>query len=203
MDHFYHGIHGFFGFENFYKSMVEHFESGARFVELGTYRGTSLAYLVVEIINSGKDIDVTCVDLFGLEHLRCHTYPELYDDFRKAMEPIWGTFTVLRMDSLEAVQEFDDGSLDMVFIDTSHLYEPCKAEIVAYLPKLKPGGILAGHDWHMDGVNTAVCECLPNDIHVSYVTWWYQIPGGEKPFVPEYGIKIDCTNPVRWPTGEC
>lgn len=56
-----------------------------------------------------------------------------------------------------------DASIDFVFIDADHSYEGCKADINLWLPKLKPNGLLCGHDYdHPDfpkfGVKRAVDE---------------------------------------------
>lgn len=58
---------------------------------------------------------------------------------------------ILRKTSAEAVKEFKDGSLDFVYIDAQHHYEAVKEDIALWLPKVKKGGILAGHDY-MDGM---------------------------------------------------
>jgi predicted alpha/beta hydrolase family esterase len=52
--------------------------------------------------------------------------------------------------------------LDFVFIDADHKYESVKADIAAWLPKVRPGGHIAGHDYHSDwpGVQKAVDEVL-------------------------------------------
>jgi hypothetical protein len=41
---------------------------------------------------------------------------------------------------------FDDHSLDAVFVDGSHLYDDVKRDIEAWMPKVRKGGILFGHD---------------------------------------------------------
>ena len=47
-------------------------------------------------------------------------------------------------------------SVDLVFIDADHGYIGCSADIREYTPKVKPGGILSGHDIDYPGVNSAV-----------------------------------------------
>ena len=68
--------------------------------------------------------------------------------------------TVRQMDSVEAAKTVDDGSLDFVFIDADHSYEGCKADIEAWTPKVRKGGLVSGHDYadHWPGVQKAVKE---------------------------------------------
>ena len=68
---------------------------------------------------------------------------------------------VLRMTSLEAAKEFKDGSLDFVFLDGDHSYEGVKSDIEAWWPKVRPRGMLCGHDYREErnyGVIQAVTE---------------------------------------------
>lgn len=51
-----------------------------------------------------------------------------------------------RQYSQEAVAEFADGTLDWVYIDANHAYEFAKADMAAWWPKVKSGGIFSGHD---------------------------------------------------------
>lgn len=53
--------------------------------------------------------------------------------------------------------------VDMVFVDAGHAYEECKADIEAWLPHVKPGGIMAFHDYtspNWPGVVRAVDELM-------------------------------------------
>lgn len=75
---------------------------------------------------------------------------------------------VLRMDSAVAARRVDDCSLDFVFIDGDHSYPGAVTDIEAWTRKLKPGGLLAGHDYDhplkpLFGVKRAVDEaCAAN-----------------------------------------
>ena len=65
-----------------------------------------------------------------------------------------------RMTTNEAAGLFKDESLDAVFIDADHSYEAVKMDIQNWMPKVRKGGILAGHDYNSawPGVIKAVNE---------------------------------------------
>jgi predicted O-methyltransferase YrrM len=64
----------------------------------------------------------------------------------------------------EASSRFENGSVDFVFIDADHNYESVKKDILSWLPKMREGGIMSGHDYHNNtcGVKQAVDELFPN-----------------------------------------
>ena len=51
------------------------------------------------------------------------------------------------MTSMDAVRTFDDNSLDFVYIDGNHDFLNVTQDINAWFKKVRPGGILAGHDY--------------------------------------------------------
>ena len=153
-----------FNYPELYKKMVEKFPSGSKFVEIGSWKGMSASYMAVEIANSGKDIDFYCVDTWegSVEHEQYGIETSnLYDTFLDNMEPVRKYYKAIRAQSLQAVKQFEDNSLDFVFIDASHEYEDVKDDIRTWYPKVKEGGIIAGHDYlNLDfpGVEKAVHE---------------------------------------------
>lgn len=48
--------------------------------------------------------------------------------------------------SVDAAPAFADGSLDLVYLDGDHRPEAVAADLEAWWPKIRPGGLLAGHD---------------------------------------------------------
>jgi predicted O-methyltransferase YrrM len=174
MEHFFQDIQGWFNFDGVYHQAVQRAESPAHFVEVGAWKGKSAAYLAVEIINSGKQIQLDIVDTWEGSKEHQHD-PEvvnqtLYEEFLTNMKPVEGHYRALRMTSLEAAELYTDESLDLVLIDASHEYLDVKADIQAWLPKVKQGGILAGDDLPWPGVNQAVTELLT--YHERHGAYW-------------------------------
>ena len=69
-----------FTYPNLYKKIVNEFPSGSKFVEVGSWKGKSAAFMAVEIANSNKQIDFYCVDTWegSVEHQEYSELSELY-----------------------------------------------------------------------------------------------------------------------------
>lgn len=82
---------------------------------------------------------------------------------------------IIRKDSVEASKDFEDGFFDLIFIDADHSYEGCSRDIKAWLPKVRIGGWLSGHDYgdRQFGVTQAVDELLSNVELDKNLTWFY------------------------------
>jgi predicted O-methyltransferase YrrM len=132
--------------------MVEKFPSGSKFVEVGSWKGKSSSYLAVEIINSKKDIKLDCVDTWkgSAEHTD-DLYVKsnsLYELFIENISSLSSVINPIRMDSVSASKTYEDNSIDFVFIDANHQYDYVKNDIQSWFPKLKVGGVMAGHDYN-------------------------------------------------------
>lgn len=167
MEHIHQNIDGWFDFENFYSFIVDIFDEKkeGKFVEVGTWMGKSASHMAVEIANSQKNIKFYCVDTWqgSPEHqndeaVRTNT---LYDVFLKNIEPVKEYIIPIRDTSEMASQQFEDESLDFIFIDAGHTYEDVKNDIRNWYPKLKENGFISGHDFSetaWPGVVMAVTE---------------------------------------------
>ena len=71
-------------------------------------------------------------------------------------------FTVvkIRQTSDTSFNLFDNESIDFIYIDACHTYEAAMRDLIHYVPKIKHGGIIAGHDYQsaFPGVTQAVDE---------------------------------------------
>lgn len=178
MDHYYQNIgEDWFTYPNFYRSLVDQFPSGSKFVEVGSWRGRSSCFLGVEIYNSGKEISLDCVDTWGgsdeHEGYEILKGDGLYREFISNISPISSIIKPIRMTSLEASKFYPDESVDVVFLDASHKYEDVRDDLFAWYPKVKKGGIFAGHDYpSWTQVVKAVDEFFPNKNFESSELCW-------------------------------
>ena len=70
----------------------------------------------------------------------------IYNKVVKKMEPFRERFTLIRKPSDEGVN-FIPNNVDFVFVDGNHDYDMVWNDILLYEKKIRPGGILAGHDY--------------------------------------------------------
>lgn len=187
MDHFYNNIEGFFDFEDVYKTMVDGLPENSHFVEIGAFYGKSTAFMAVEIANSNKKIKFDVVDTWrgspehqegAWDHRIDFVNDTAFDTFTNNLKPAEEYYTPIKLSSADAAMTYADKSLDFVFIDAAHDYESVKTDILTWLPKIKTGGYMGGHDytpgsdpvWN-NGVDKAVKEIFGDDFVVSKVSW--------------------------------
>lgn len=146
----------------------------AAIVEVGSWKGRSTV-AICEGLRGGSEATVWAIDTFAgdpdvAEAVGAVDQRAVAAEFKRNT----AGYDCLRMivaESVEAAAEFDDESLDWVFIDADHSYEAVVADIAAWAPKLKPGGLLSGHDYGRAGVTDAVRRSFPAVEQASSI--WY------------------------------
>lgn len=123
-------------------------------VEVGCYAGES------SLIFGYHFNKIFCVDAWSSD-LYKNKYREDMSEVEKAFDRRMDeldNFTKMKMISTDAAKFFGEKSLDFVYIDASHNYRNVVRDIDAWLPKIKPGGFIGGHDYHhtSPGVREAV-----------------------------------------------
>lgn len=125
------------------------------FAALGHTRGAEIG------VEEGKYSEVLLRTIPGL-HLTCVDPWLVYPEYRSRLDQEqvdglrasclrrlspWANVRFIELRSVEAARLVDDGSLDFVYIDANHSLEHVVADIAAWSPKVRKGGIVSGHDW--------------------------------------------------------
>lgn len=189
-------IPGFFNFQDVYELAIVEAQPGDTLVEVGTFLGKSAAYMQTSIECSKKPINFLCVDQWFWDSEDAEWWkmldacppdpwpcPELegmtlFKAFLAATTLAKRPLRWLRSPSVDAAEMFKDRSLSFVFIDANHNYGPVKSDIAAWLPKIRPGGIIAGHDYHAadwPGVTQAVDEAFGDRVQQMGTSWLVRV----------------------------
>jgi hypothetical protein len=135
------------------QSLVEIYKTmalGAWGVEIGVCRGENIKQLLDACQNIRKIIGIDPWAAYQDKlTITQETAEEWYQVARYLLrEYIWhDRVKLIRKPSLEAVESFEDNFLDFSFIDGNHSYPIVLADLAAWWPKVKPGGIFSGHDF--------------------------------------------------------
>jgi hypothetical protein len=100
------------------------------------------------------------------DYVRLGTYTSLKEQAHKLLDG-FPNYHFIEEFSTEAVLDFEDNSLDFVYLDGNHSYPYIDDDIAAWYPKIRKGGVLAGHDYarikgkgNEDSTNWAVIPAL-------------------------------------------
>ncbi len=127
------------------------------FKELGFKRGVEIGVeegIYAEVLcKANPDALLCCVDSWKAykgfsEHTTQSKLDELYEKTQDRLKPYNVKF--IRKFSQDAVKDFDDNSLDFVYIDGNHKYQYVMDDLTEWTKKVRPGGIISGHDYRRD-----------------------------------------------------
>lgn len=147
--------------------------SGNQFVDLGCFIGgftQVLATVAKQRVGKVYSIDLYKGTVPGLDFCLEHLNYPCKEYFIENMNSL-GLMDVIELSegcSWEFADRFADESVDFIWLDADHHYSSVIKEIRAWYPKLRKGGVMAGHDYSDWGVEMAVREFF--DFWVVYPT---------------------------------
>lgn len=116
-------------------------------VELGVERGMFSKIL----LDANPTMTLNCVDswkYYSEYNARLNSRKDLPEKFIETKERLKGyNVNYFKMFSKDAVSEFEDNSLDFVYIDANHDLPWVMNDIVWWEKKVRSGGIVSGHDY--------------------------------------------------------
>lgn len=162
--------------------MTRH-DLAALFADHGFRRGAEIG------VERGKFSAVLCQRIPGLRLLavdawstqpgyREHVTQEELDTFEQQTRKLLSAYDahVVKGFSVEVAKHVPDGSLDFVYIDADHAEAAVTADLKAWTPKVRHGGVVSGHDYNLSGVKRAVRDACVGPVQSTNErspSWWW------------------------------
>lgn len=137
-------------------------------LKTGVELGVSHGFHAQHILEACADFDLVGVDVYrhvraggGYDHISNDQFEETCRKARGYLVPT-GRWRLMRMTTSQAAKIFR-GPVDFLFVDADHSYESARDDLRDWFKFVRPGGIVAGHDYGQPmwpGVQRAVDEVL-------------------------------------------
>jgi len=164
--------------------MVGQLPKDALIVEIGTFKGKATAVMTLACLGTGRRI-VTIDPFVEYKHhsgnpaslaLGIHqTWEEIYQDFLTVFREI-PFVTHIRKTSEQAVRRWKE-KIDFIWIDSSHEAEMVKLDLELWVPFIKKGGVVSGHDWQFRSVRNGVGAYLKDkdyELKIQGRCWYFR-----------------------------
>lgn len=139
--------------------------------EVGVWRGENISHMIEKCPNIKNIIAIDPYKAY--EDWGGYVSQDLVDEAKqtaiKNINSVDGLSKVsfVELSATEAANNISDNSLDFVFIDGDHSFECAYEDFKNYYKKVKSGGIFAGHDYSLSGVNAALVE-FSKDLNIPF-----------------------------------
>jgi predicted O-methyltransferase YrrM len=137
---------------------------GGTFVEVGSWKGRSTSF--VGPVCNANGTRLVCVDHWGgsrdslaARYAAALAIEDVEATFRANMKALGIAVEVLAESSEAAAARFPAGSVDRVFLDGSHDGPSVTADLTRWHERLRPDGILGGHDYSTEK-HPALCAAV-------------------------------------------
>jgi SAM-dependent methyltransferase len=142
-------------------------------VEVGVAKGEHAELLC----KANPDLHLFCIDPWvgyqGYGDFKTGTLQEFYEIARARLKPY--NCTIIRKFSMDAVGDFKDKLLDFVYIDGAHDFRNVADDICEWVKKVRPGGIVYGHDYKraVGNYQNAVKDVVPSYCYQFKINPWF------------------------------
>lgn len=151
------------------EALLELLPKGGVVAELGVDQGGFSEKILK--INQPKTLHL--VDLWGTERYHLGKRKEVEDKFAQEIKK--GDVNIHIGYSTEVVEKFDKDTFDWIYIDTNHSYATTKQELELWSSKVKPDGIIAGHDYIIGNWNGMVRYGVIEAVHEFCLNYNWEI----------------------------
>jgi len=138
------------------------------------------------ICKANPGVKLYCVDAWVSygeyrHYVSQETIDAFYENAKKTLAP-YNTKLIKGL-SMDVVETFVDESLDFVFIDGNHTYDFVTQDVTEWSKKVRPGGIVSGHDYiRKASQNNGVIEALRDFTELNKIDPWFVL--GRKETIP-------------------
>lgn len=146
-------VHGWFDFHNIYNEIADKATHGCVMVEIGTWMGKSTCYLAQKLKDLGKKVNFYACDKFKTPQQSPFKEICLREDFydlfiyNLKLQGVENIVIPIVGDTLTVSTQFQDNTIDFIFIDDDHNPSFVEKELEAWYPKMKPNSMMYGHDY--------------------------------------------------------
>lgn len=174
-----HEIEGWTDYLHWIRNIARSAPATLDYIEVGAWKGQSILALFDCLRAYGKEGNLVAVTPFESNNLVARfEFEQRMAAAGAVVRPEWGT-------PLEVAAQWPDESADLIFMDAAHKHDSFADELQAWWPKVRPGGIFAGHDYlspqWVDVAPTVELWAELNGLEVHHEpphVWWVQKPGG-------------------------
>lgn len=151
----------------------------------GAEVGVERAEYAEHLLQACPDLSLLCVDAWqAYKGYREHVSQEKVDGLKREallrLQPYDARVTVRQGWSVEIAATVPDGSLDFVYIDGNHTLPHVVADLAAWSPKVRAGGLIMGHDYGRSSVGH-VREAVQAWTAAYRIDSWYLLSGDRSP----------------------
>ena len=111
--------------------------------EIGVQRYGYFSYYLLR----HSDLALYSIDIWGGRHTEAITGASIEAEARSHLAEFGSRSNVMRSASIDAATMFNDSTFDFIYINGNHRKESVTDDMQAWYPKVRSGGILAGHDY--------------------------------------------------------